>query len=485
MDGFSGYNQIRMREEDKAKTSFTTLWGTFYYKVMPFDLKNGGATYRRAMVTLFHDMMHKEIEVYVDDMIGKSKCGEDHTIVLRKLLERLKKYKLRLNHAKCVFGARSGKLLGFMVSNRDIEVDPTKVQAILKLGPLSMANEVRSLLAGLNYITRFISRLSETAKPFFKLLKKNAKIKWDHECQQAFDEIKAYLSRLPVLLVTKDDPIKYFLEKPSLVGKLAKWQGHIALEEEEAEGHIPILSDNKWIMYFDGVVNLAGAGTGAVLISPDGQHYPVAAKLTFPCTNNVAEYEACILGLQSALNMKARKLRVYGESTLIILRTLGEWKTRDSKLIPYHEFLEQIIKEFEAIDFEYLPRTQNHFLDALATLASMLRVTKGIDIEPLRIGITQKPAHCMVIEEGFDDQPWYHDIKNYPTKGEFPSGSQAGDRKYIARIAGKFFLSDQILYKRSYDSVLPRCLDANEAKLLMREIHEGECGPTHEWLSLH
>ena len=71
MDGFSGYNQIRMASEDMEKTTFLTMWGTFCYKVMPFGLENVGATYQRAMVTLFHDIMHKEIEVYVDDMIAK------------------------------------------------------------------------------------------------------------------------------------------------------------------------------------------------------------------------------------------------------------------------------------------------------------------------------------------------------------------------------------------------------------------------------
>ena len=78
MDGFSGYNQIKMAEKDKAKTTFITAWGTFCNKVMPFGLKNAGATYQRAMVALLHDMMHKEVKVYVDDMITKSKEGEDH-----------------------------------------------------------------------------------------------------------------------------------------------------------------------------------------------------------------------------------------------------------------------------------------------------------------------------------------------------------------------------------------------------------------------
>ncbi len=78
MDGFSSYNQIKMSIEDHEKTAFTTPWGTFYYKVMPFGLKNVGATYQRAMTALFHDMINKEMEVYVDDMIVKSHHREDH-----------------------------------------------------------------------------------------------------------------------------------------------------------------------------------------------------------------------------------------------------------------------------------------------------------------------------------------------------------------------------------------------------------------------
>ena len=97
MEGFSGYNQIKMAPEDMEKTMFVTLWGTFCYKVMSFGLKNVGAAYQRAMVALFHNMMHREIEVYIDDMIAKSKTEEEHLINLRRLFERLRRYQLRLN----------------------------------------------------------------------------------------------------------------------------------------------------------------------------------------------------------------------------------------------------------------------------------------------------------------------------------------------------------------------------------------------------
>jgi len=133
VDRFSGYNQIKMAPEDMEKTTSITLWGTFCYKVMSFGLKNARVTYQRAMMALFHDMMHKEIEVYVDDMIAKSRMEEEHLVNLWKLFERLHKYKLRLNPAKCMFGVKSGKLLGFVLSQRGIEVDLDKMKEILEM----------------------------------------------------------------------------------------------------------------------------------------------------------------------------------------------------------------------------------------------------------------------------------------------------------------------------------------------------------------
>ena len=152
------------------KTTFLTMWGTFCYKVMPFGLKNAGATYQRAMVTLFHDMMHKEIKVYVDDMIAKSQGEDDHVVNLRKLFERLRKFQLKLNPAKCTFGATSGKLLGFVVSKKGIEIDPDKVRAIQDLLPSRTQKEVRSFMGRLNYIARFISQMTAKCDPIFKML---------------------------------------------------------------------------------------------------------------------------------------------------------------------------------------------------------------------------------------------------------------------------------------------------------------------------
>ncbi|XP_031393674.1 uncharacterized protein LOC116205269 [Punica granatum] len=166
-----------------------------------------------------------------------------------------------------------------------------------------------------------------------------------------------------------------------------------------------------WKMYFDGAVNSTGSGVGAVLISPDRRHYSVAAKVDFSCTNNVAEYEACILGLREAIDFKVKGLKVFGDSMLTIFQTLGQWKTKDAKLVPYHEYLEELAKSFEKISFTYTSRTKNQFADALATLASMASITKGNLIEPLEIRIAKGLAHCNAIETT-DAKPWYEDIKH-------------------------------------------------------------------------
>jgi len=107
-------------------------------------------------VVLFHNMMHKEIEVYVDDMIAKSRTEEEHLVNLWKLFGRLRKYRLRLNPTKCTFGLKSRKLLSFVVSQKGIEVDLDKVNAILKMPEPRTEKQVRGFLRGLNYIARFI-----------------------------------------------------------------------------------------------------------------------------------------------------------------------------------------------------------------------------------------------------------------------------------------------------------------------------------------
>ncbi|XP_070005890.1 uncharacterized mitochondrial protein AtMg00860-like [Nicotiana sylvestris] len=145
-------------------------------------------------------MMHKEIEVYVDDIIIKSKTQADHVCDLKKFFERLRRYDFKLNPAKCAFGVPYGKLLSFIVIRKGIELDPSKIKSIRDLPPPKNKKEVMSLLGRLNYISRFIAQLTTTCEPIFKLLKKDAGVRWIDDCQKAFDKIKDYLSKHPILV---------------------------------------------------------------------------------------------------------------------------------------------------------------------------------------------------------------------------------------------------------------------------------------------
>src|SRR3989442_2024459 len=132
-------------------------------------------------------------------MVIMTRSQEEHVAALDKFMKRVRKYKLRLNPNKCEFGVASGKMLGFVVGPRGIEIDPDKIKAIQDMEPPETEKQVRSFIRKIQYISRFISKLSITCEPIFRLLKKNQPVKWSDECQEAFEKIKVYLSNPPVL----------------------------------------------------------------------------------------------------------------------------------------------------------------------------------------------------------------------------------------------------------------------------------------------
>jgi hypothetical protein len=144
MDGFSGYNQIQIHLADQYKTAFITPWGTFSYRVMPFGLKNAGATFQRAMTCIFHDLA-AIILAYLDDLTTRSKKRTQHLDDLRIIFQWCRQYNIRLNPLKCVFCVTAGRLLGFIVSQSSITVDPHKVQAIIEIPPPRNLRQLQSL----------------------------------------------------------------------------------------------------------------------------------------------------------------------------------------------------------------------------------------------------------------------------------------------------------------------------------------------------
>ena len=129
-----------------------------------------------------HDLIHKEVEVYVDDMIVKSKDRDGHIPALRKFFERIWFYKLRLHPKKCAFGVTSEKLLGFIVSQRGIEVDLEKIKTIVEMKPPKTKKEIQGFLWRIQYISRFIAQLTMTCELIFRLLKKEVPTMWNEQC---------------------------------------------------------------------------------------------------------------------------------------------------------------------------------------------------------------------------------------------------------------------------------------------------------------
>ena len=202
MDAFSGYNQIQMAEEDQEKNAFITSQGLYCYKVMPFGLKNAGAIYQRLVNQMFKEQIRRNVEVYVNDMLVKSKEEEDHLDDLKEMFNTLRQYSVKLNPSKCAFGVSSGKFLGFMVSRRGIEANPKKVKAILEMSSPKTIKEVRSLIGKVAALNKFVSKATNKCLPFFKSLKRA--FVWMKECETAFQELKHYLSNPPLLSPSKE-----------------------------------------------------------------------------------------------------------------------------------------------------------------------------------------------------------------------------------------------------------------------------------------
>jgi hypothetical protein len=311
MDAFSGYNQIVMDEADQEKTSFITSKGLFCYKVMPFGLKNAGATYQRLMNRMFHDQIGKNVEVYIDDMLVKSKQEGDHLKDLEETFNTLRKYQMKLNPSKCAFGVSSGKFLGFMVSQRGIEANPDKIKAILEMQPPKNIKETQGLTGRIATLNRFVFRSTDKCLPFFKVLRKA--FEWMDECQQAFKELKKYLATPPLLSPSKPG------EKLDLYLAVSPTAVNPALLREE-EGQ-------QLLVYY----------TSRALRGVE-ERYPPMEKLAF------------------ALVTAARKLRPYFQAHTIVLLTNHPLQKAMNKPDAAGRLIQWSI-ELSEFDIDYRPQT--------------------------------------------------------------------------------------------------------------------------------
>ncbi|GJV26161.1 reverse transcriptase domain-containing protein [Tanacetum coccineum] len=201
LDGFSGYIQILVDPQDQEKTTFTCLYGTFAYRRMPFGLCNAPETFQRCMMAIFHDMIEKTMEVFMDDFSVFGDSFDSCLSNLDKMLKRCEDTNLVLNWEKCHFMCREGIVLGHKISMSGIEVNRSKVDVIAKLPHPTTVKGVRSFLGHVSFYRRFIQDFSKIARPMTHLLEKETPFVFSKDCIDAFETLKKKLTKALILVV--------------------------------------------------------------------------------------------------------------------------------------------------------------------------------------------------------------------------------------------------------------------------------------------
>ncbi|XP_070017830.1 uncharacterized protein [Nicotiana sylvestris] len=273
------------------------------------------------------------------------------------------------------------------------------------------------------YTTYLISRIDPLKYIFQKLIPTRKLAKW-----------QILLSEFDIIYVTqkavKGQTLADHLAENNVGGEYEPLKTYFSNEEVLFVGEDITETYDGWRMFFDKAANFKGVRIGAVLVLETGQHYPV----------------------------------------------LGEWATKNTKILPYLHRVQELMKRFTKIEFKHIPRIQNEFVDVLDTLSSMIQHSDKNFIDPVPVRIHSQPAYCAYVEEKTNGNPWFHDIKEYLAKGEYPEHANHTKKCTLRRLSNHFFQNGGILYRRTPDLGLLRCVDAKEASKLLEEIHAGTCG---------
>jgi hypothetical protein len=397
MDGFSGYNQIQIHPADQYKTAFITPWGMFAYRVMPFGLKNAGATFQWAMTYIFHDLA-AIILAYLDDLTALSKKRTQHLDDLRIIFQRCRQYNIHLNPLKCVFCVTAGRLLGFIVSQRGITVDPLKVQAITEIPPPRNLRQLQSLQGKANFLRRFVPDYVVRAHGFLRLLHHDIPFHWDDYAQQSFDDLKTTLSNAP--LISAPD------------------------------------YNRNYILY----VSASAVSVAGVLVQlGDDNHehviYYVSKNLSGPPLKYKHEEKLAL-----AVVLAVQKLRHY-----ILLRTTKV--VADSNPMQYFLSRRQVNGKFarwivilQEYDLEFsTPKSKK----ALVLAELVTDLPSNTPSAPVNMDFPDE--HLFYIAS---DDPWYGDLLVYLRTQKFGQHPSRDDRRCIRHQAPRYLLIGDILYRR-------------------------------------
>jgi ribonuclease HI len=427
LDGFSGYNQIRLRAEDRHKTTFTTPWGTFEYLRMPFGLSNAGATFQRAMDYAFRGLIGKLIEIYQDDLTVFSKDGKTHINHLRQVLDRCREFGISLNPAKSVFGVTEGKLLGHIISKDGVKLDPERVEAIKAVPLPHTKKSLQSFLGQTNFVHRFIPNYAEIMKPIYKLLKKDVKFEWKEESKRAFETIKTAICEAPVLIspdYDKEFQIFSFASEDTIAGVLL---------QKNDQGH------EQPIAYFSRALQNSEL------------KYPMFEKQAYALVKSLKHFRVFIgyskvIGYVPSPAVKDVLSQVEG------IGSRGRW-----------------IAKIQEYDLEIRPTK----LIKGQGLAKMLTESNERALD-LVCQINDEDYHPNL--QKLEQVEWYTDIIFYLKNLTCPSHLVGHKKRALRLKAAKYVLTRDGLGWKNPDGIILRCVDDVESKKLVDEFHGGFCG---------
>ncbi|XP_070024956.1 uncharacterized protein [Nicotiana sylvestris] len=314
-----------------------------------------------------------------------------------------------------------------------------------------------SFLGHLNYISRFIAQSTVICEPIFKMLRKNAETSWTEDYEKAFDKIKEYLSTPPVLVLPEPRrPLLLYLSVLDGAFGCVLVQHDETRRKEQAIYYLKAVKEQALADYL--AENLVG-----------GEYEPLKTylpdeEISFVEEDIVKAYDGWRIFFDGAVNFKGVDI---GE--VLVQR---EWAMKNTKILPYLHHVQELMKIFTKVEFKHVRRIQIEFADALASLSSMIQHPDKNFIDPDLVRIHNQPAYCAYVEEEIDGKPWFHDMKEYLARGEYPEQANYTQKCTLRRLSNHFFQSGGTLYRRTPDLELLRCVDAKEASRLLEEVHE-------------
>lgn len=427
LDGFSGYNQIAIHPDDQNKTTFTCPYGTFAFRRMPFGLCNAPATFQRCMMSLFSDMVERNLEIFMDDF---SLFGDDYAECLSNLDKVLKiciKNNLVLNWEKCQFMVQEGIVLGHKVSRSGIEVDRAKVEVIEKLPNPTNVKAIRSFLGHAGFYRRFIKDFSKIAKPLTQLLEKDRDFAFDEDCKKSFEELKKRLVNAPIM-VTPD------------------WTQPFEIMCDASNSVIGSVLGQRKGKFFHTIYYASTTLNGAQL------NYTTTEKEFLAVVFSLEKFRPYLIGT---------KVVVYTDHSAI--RHLMAKKDAKARLIRWVLLLQEF--DCEIRDKKGVENVVADHLSRLEIEGKREEVEVDMDNFP--------DEYLLRVTENY---PWYSNIVNYLVSRITPEESSWREKKKLISESKFYFWDEPYLFKIGVDKIWRRCVPEVEQESILQKCHSSEYG---------